>query len=45
MRFVPGCTTDAHVAALAIKHGAAVPSFDRDFARFKDVQWTLPESE
>lgn len=27
-------TTDAHLAALAIEHGAAVASFDRDLARF-----------
>jgi toxin-antitoxin system PIN domain toxin len=35
-------TTDAHLAALAIEHGAAVLSFDRDFARFEGVQWILP---
>lgn len=33
---------DAHLAALAIEHGATVLSFDRDFARFEGVQWTLP---
>lgn len=27
-------TTDAHIAALAIEHGASVASFDRDLARF-----------
>ena len=27
-------TTDAHIAALALEHGATVVSFDRDFARF-----------
>lgn len=27
-------TTDAHIAALAIEHGAAVATFDRDFGRF-----------
>jgi toxin-antitoxin system PIN domain toxin len=27
-------TTDAHIAALAIDHGATVATFDRDFARF-----------
>lgn len=27
-------TTDAHVAALAIEHGAQIVSFDRDFERF-----------
>lgn len=27
-------TTDAHIAALALEHGAGVATFDRDFARF-----------
>lgn len=27
-------TTDAHIAALALEHGAEVVTFDRDFARF-----------
>ena len=27
-------TTDAHIAALALEHGATVVSFDRDFQRF-----------
>jgi len=32
-------TTDAHIAALAIEHGATVVTFDRDFQRFGvDVQ-------
>jgi toxin-antitoxin system PIN domain toxin len=35
-------TTDAHLAALAIEHGATVISFDRDFARFEGVQWMPP---
>jgi uncharacterized protein len=38
-------TTDAHLAALAVEHGAIVLSFDRDFARFQGVQWTLPPSD
>ena len=38
-------TTDAHLAALAIEHGATVLSFDRDFARFEGVQWTLPVAD
>ena len=38
-------TTDAHLAALAIEHGATVLSFDRDFARFEDVRWTLPSTD
>ena len=35
-------TTDAHLAALAIEHGATLVTFDRDFARFEGVQWTVP---
>lgn len=38
-------TTDAHLAALAIEHGATVVSFDRDFARFEGVQWMLPAAD
>jgi toxin-antitoxin system PIN domain toxin len=37
-------TTDAHLAALAIEHDAIILSFDRDFARFEGVRWTLPTS-
>jgi toxin-antitoxin system PIN domain toxin len=35
-------TTDAHLAALALEHGAEVVSFDRDFARFAGVRHRLP---
>ncbi len=28
---------DAHLAALALEHGATIVSFDRDFARFEGV--------
>jgi toxin-antitoxin system PIN domain toxin len=35
-------TTDAHLAALAIEHGVMIVTFDRDFARFEGVQWTVP---
>jgi toxin-antitoxin system PIN domain toxin len=38
-------TTDAHLAALAIEHGATILSFDRDFARFPSVRWTSPMAE
>ena len=34
-------TTDAHLAALAIEHGAELATFDRDFARF-DVRVHRP---
>jgi uncharacterized protein len=35
-------TSDAHLAALAIEHGADIVSFDRDFARFAGVRHRLP---
>ena len=33
---------DAHLAALAIEHGATLYSADRDFARFPDLNWKNP---
>ena len=33
---------DAHVAALAIEHGAEVHSNDSDFGRFPGVRWRNP---
>jgi uncharacterized protein len=35
-------TTDAHLAALAVEHGAELCSTDHDFARFPMVRWTNP---
>jgi toxin-antitoxin system PIN domain toxin len=35
-------TSDAHLAALAIEHGAELHSTDRDFGRFKDLRWSNP---
>ena len=35
-------TTDAHLAALSIEHGAELCSCDADFARFPGVRWTNP---
>lgn len=35
-------TSDAHIAALAIEHGAEVCSSDTDFARFGGLRWTDP---
>jgi uncharacterized protein len=32
-------TTDAHLAALAIEHGATLVSFDRDFERFAGLRF------
>ena len=34
--------TDAHLAALAVEHGADIVSYDRDFARFPGVTHRLP---
>ena len=35
-------TSDAHLAALALEHGAEVVTFDRDFGRFPGLKWRLP---
>jgi uncharacterized protein len=35
-------TSDAHLAALAIEHGAELCSGDSDFGRFAGLQWTNP---
>lgn len=35
-------TTDAHLAALAIEHGAELSSADADFSRFPGLAWTNP---
>jgi len=35
-------TMEAHLAALALEHGADVVSFDRDFARFAGIRHRLP---
>jgi toxin-antitoxin system PIN domain toxin len=35
-------TADAHLAALAIEHGAELCSCDADFSRFPGVRWTDP---
>lgn len=34
--------TDAHLAALAIEHGAELCSSDADFSRFPGLRWTDP---
>jgi toxin-antitoxin system PIN domain toxin len=34
--------TDAHLAALALEHGAGIASFDRDFLRFPGVELIVP---
>jgi PIN domain/Plasmid pRiA4b ORF-3-like protein len=35
-------TTDAHLAALAIEHGAELCSTDTDFSRFAGLNWINP---
>jgi predicted nucleic acid-binding protein len=35
-------TTDAHLATLAICHGAILVSCDSDFSRFKALRWDNP---
>jgi uncharacterized protein len=35
-------TTDAHLAALSIEHGAELCSSDADFSRFSGVRWSDP---
>ncbi len=35
-------TSDAHLAALAIEHGAELCSTDADFSRFQGVRWNNP---
>ena len=34
--------SDAHLAALAIEHGAEICSCDTDFARFAGLRWVDP---
>lgn len=36
--------SDAHLAALALEHGAEIVSFDRDFTRFAGIRASLPGS-
>jgi toxin-antitoxin system PIN domain toxin len=35
-------TSDAHLAALAIEHGAELLSCDADFSRFEGLRWNDP---
>ncbi len=38
-------TSDAHLAALAIEHGATLYSSDNDFSRFAGLRWVDPLRE
>ena len=38
----PRLTTDVHLAALSLEHGATLASNDTDFARFPGLTWTNP---
>lgn len=38
-------TTDAHLAAIALEHGAEIYSFDHDFARFPGLRWRSPMAD
>ncbi len=35
-------TSDAHIAAIAVEHGAELCSTDRDFERFRGLKWRNP---
>jgi toxin-antitoxin system PIN domain toxin len=37
-------TSDAHLAAIAIEHGAELCSLDNDFSRFARLRWRNPVS-
>jgi hypothetical protein len=34
--------SDAHLAALAVEHGATIVTYDSDFARFPGVRFEAP---
>jgi toxin-antitoxin system PIN domain toxin len=40
----PNLQNDAHLAALAVERRGHVITFDRDFARFPGVSWSLPST-
>lgn len=42
---VGNLTTDAHLAALAISHGAVLVSCDADFGRFRHLRWENPVTD
>ena len=34
--------SDAHLAALAVEHGASLVTYDADFGRFEGLEWQFP---
>ncbi len=40
--FAGNLTSDAHLAALALTHGATLASCDADFSRFRRLRWENP---
>ncbi len=36
---------DAQLAAIAVEHAAELVSFDRDFARFDELVWRVPDEQ
>jgi uncharacterized protein len=36
---------DAQLAAIAVEHACELVSFDRDFARFAELDWSRPPVE
>ncbi len=36
---------DAYLVAIAAEHGSSLASFDRDFARFPNLDWIVPAAE
>ncbi len=41
-RLTGNLVPDAHLAAIALEHGAEVVSADTDFARFTELRWSNP---
>jgi hypothetical protein len=41
-RLAGNIVPDAHLAAIALEHGAEIVSADTDFARFTELRWSNP---
>ncbi len=44
-RLAGNLTTDAHLAALSVEYGAAICSYDADFARFPGIRLISPDQD